>query len=85
MFVGEGCPHCKKVQDFVASSGVDKKFSFDIKEVWYNQSNALIMNKVWQHCGLNSASGGMSVPLLWDGQVCYSGDEEIISYLKTKL
>lgn len=85
LFVGQGCPHCKKVEDFVATNGVDKKYSFDTKEVWYNQSNSLIMNQVWQHCGLSSPEGGMSVPLLWDGTTCYSGEVEIINYFQTKL
>ena len=86
LFVGDGCPHCKKVEDFITSSGVDKKYSFDTKEVWYNQNNAAVMNQVWQHCGLsNTADGGMSVPLLWDGNTCYSGEVEIMNFLKTKL
>ncbi len=85
LFVGDGCPHCKKVEDFIASSGVDKKYTFDIKEVWYNQSNALIMNQVWKRCGLTSPTGDMTVPLLWDGSTCYSGEVEIMNFFKTKL
>lgn len=85
LFVGDGCPHCKKVEDFIASNGVDKKYTFETKEVWHNESNAVIMNTVWQHCGLSTQNGGMSVPLFWDGTTCYNGDEEIINLFKTKL
>lgn len=85
LFVGEGCPHCKKVEEFVTTNGVDKKYPFDTKEVWYNQSNALAMTKVWQHCGLKNSGDNMSVPLLWDGTTCYSGEVEIINYFQTKL
>lgn len=85
LFIGEGCPHCKNVEDFITSNGVDKKYDFDTKEVWYNQGNALIMNKVWKKCGLSTQSGNMSVPLLWDGSSCYSGEVEIINFFKTKL
>jgi len=38
LFVGQGCPHCKNVEDFIASNGVDKKYDFDTKEVWYGNS-----------------------------------------------
>ena len=85
LFIGQGCPHCKKVEDFITSSTVDKKYSFDTKEVWYNQDNALVMNKVWQHCGLSGGANGMTVPLFWDGKTCYNGDQEIINFLQTKL
>lgn len=85
LFVGDGCPHCKNVEDFITTSGVDKKYNFDKKEVWYNKSNALVMNRVWQYCGLSSQNSGMSVPLLWDGATCYRGETEIINFFKTKL
>ena len=82
LFFGDGCPHCQKVEDFIAANDVDKKYDFDIKEVWYNKGNALIMTRVWKHCGL---SGNMSVPLLWDGTTCHSGEVEVINYFQTKL
>lgn len=85
LFVGEGCPHCKKVEDFVASSTLKNKYTFDTKEVWHNQDNALVMNKVWQHCGLTGGANDMTVPLFWDGASCYKGDVEIINFLQTKL
>ncbi len=82
LFIGAECPHCQKVEDFVAANGVDKKYAFDTKEVWHDEGNALIMSKVWQHCGLNAQ---MSVPLLWDGTKCYSGEVEVMNYFQTKL
>lgn len=85
LFIGEGCPHCKIVEDFVIANGVDKKVQFTTKEVWHNQDNALLMTKIWKQCGLSTKDGGMGVPLYWDGSSCYSGQEEIISYFKTKI
>lgn len=84
LFVGEGCPHCKIVEDFIAANGVDKKIQFTTKEVWHNQDNAVVFAKVWNQCGLSTVNG-MGVPLYWDGANCYSGQDEIMNYFKTKL
>jgi len=84
LFVGDGCPHCKIVEDFISTNKVDQKVQFTTKEVWHNQDNALLMTKVWNQCGLNTQDG-MGVPLYWDGTHCYSGQEEIMTYFKTKL
>ncbi len=84
LFVGEGCPHCKVVEEFITTNGVDKKVAFTIKEVWHNQNNALLMTKIWNQCGLNTQDG-MGVPLYWDGTRCYSGQDEIMDYFKTKI
>lgn len=83
LFVGQGCPHCKIVEDFIAANDVAKKVTFDTKEVWYNQDNAVVFNKVWQNCGLNPTN--MGVPLYWDGTTCYSGEVEITNYFQSKL
>ncbi|EKD43946.1 MAG: hypothetical protein ACD_72C00062G0001 [uncultured bacterium] len=83
LFVGQGCPHCKNVEDFIVANQVDKKVQFETKEVWYNQANAILMNKVWKQCGLNPTN--MGVPLYWDGSTCYNGEIEIVDYLKSKI
>jgi len=83
LFVGEGCPHCQKVEDFIKNNEVDKKINFSVKEVWYNQGNAILMNKVWKQCGLNPRN--MGVPFYWDGNNCLSGEVEIINYFQSKI
>jgi len=84
LFVGEGCPHCKVVEDFIIANDIDKKIQFSTKEVWHKQENAILMTKVWNQCGL-STQNGMGVPLYWDGSQCYNGQDEIINFFKTKL
>ncbi len=84
LFVGEGCPHCKIVEDFISANGVNKKIQFTTKEVWNNQDNALLMTNIWKQCGLNTKNG-MGVPLYWDGTNCFSGQDEIINLFKTKI
>lgn len=84
LFVGEGCSHCKIVEDFIAANGVNKKVQFSTKEVWHDQDNALLMTKIWKQCGL-STQDGMGVPLYWDGTRCYRGQDEIMNFFKTKI
>ncbi|MBC8494940.1 glutathione S-transferase N-terminal domain-containing protein [archaeon] len=35
LFIGEGCPYCKKVTNFIA----ENKINIPIKETWNNDSN----------------------------------------------
>ncbi|MFA6547366.1 MAG: hypothetical protein WCT11_00265 [Candidatus Magasanikbacteria bacterium] len=84
LFFGDGCPHCKIVDDFIVANNVDKKLTFSKKEVWHNQDNLILMTKIWNQCGLNNQDG-MTVPLYWDGINCYKGQEEIINFFKTKI
>lgn len=84
LFEGDGCPHCKIVNDFIVANNVKSKIQFETQEVFNNEANAAVMAKVWRACGLSN-SKGMGVPLYWDGSTCYRGDQEVINYFKTKL
>ncbi|MFA6423734.1 MAG: hypothetical protein WCV83_00275 [Candidatus Magasanikbacteria bacterium] len=84
LFFGDGCPHCKIVDDFVVTNKVHDKVQFTTKEVWNNQDNAILMTKIWKQCGLSTVDG-MGVPFYWDGANCYNGQDEIINYFKTKI
>jgi len=84
LYIGDGCPHCKIVEDFISANGVDKKITFATKEIFKDSDNAAELLQVWRRCGLNEAKG-MSVPLFWDGTSCYLGDQEITNYFKTKI
>jgi hypothetical protein len=84
LFFGDGCPHCKVVEDFIFTNDVRNKIKFDTKEIWSNQSNARLMTQIWKQCGLNTQEG-MGVPFYWDGASCYRGQDEIINLFKTKI
>lgn len=79
---GEGCPHCKNVEDFM--EGWDKKDDVTIEksEVWNNPKNAAKMQARYDYCQIPPTQ--MGVPLLFtpDGK-CYSGDTPIIDYFKS--
>jgi glutaredoxin len=82
-FWGNGCPHCEVVQDFLDSW--DKKDTINLKkyEVWYDKTNAKIMEARYNSCS-KKPQGQMSVPFLITPKgECLVGDEPIIELFKS--
>lgn len=79
---GNGCPHCKNIEEFLNSWDKKDKVAIEKKEVWENATNARELEARYESCKITNPNE-MGVPLLFtpDGK-CYSGDTEIISYLK---
>ncbi len=82
LFYGDGCPHCKIVEEYINENNVQNKISFAQKEVYYNQSNTKELEAKAKICGLPTDSIG--VPFLWDGEKCLIGDQDIINFFKQK-
>lgn len=80
LFYGEGCPHCKNVDDYIEQNNIAEKVKFTNLEVWYNKNNQKIITEVAKRCKINSNEVG--VPLLYDGTKCYSGDVDTIDFFK---
>jgi glutaredoxin len=80
---GNGCPHCKNVEDFLSTWDKKDKVKIDKKEVWGNAANASELQARYVFCKITNPQE-MGVPLLFtpDGK-CFSGDTPIIEYLKT--
>ena len=78
---GNGCPHCKNVENFLSTWDKKDKVSITKYEVWDNASNAKRMQERVITCGIDPK--GMGVPLLFtlDGK-CLDGDEPIIKFFK---
>lgn len=78
---GDGCPHCKIVEDFISTWDKKDTAKLDKKEVWNNAANAKELKARYTYCKVPQSE--MGVPLLFtpDGK-CYSGDQPIIDYLK---
>lgn len=81
LFYGQGCPHCKNVDDFVAQNKIEDKVKFTRLEVWHNQGNAELLVNVATGCKLD-VTNGVPVPFLYDGKNCLTGDVEIINFFK---
>ena len=81
LFYGQGCPHCKNVDDFIAQNKIEDKVKFTRLEVWYNKDNQTILGEVALKCKITSSQVG--VPFLYDGNgKCVDGDTDVINFLK---
>lgn len=83
-FYGETCPHCIKVEQFMAANKIEEKMTIAKKEALKDKNNSSLLMKVNKKCGLDTRY--LSVPVLWDGDSgkCYSGDVDIIKFFKDK-
>ena len=83
LFYGQGCPHCKDVDNFITQNKIEEKVKITRLEVWYNKSNQGILAEVAKKCGITADSVG--VPFLYDGNgKCYIGEVDVPNFLKTQ-
>ncbi len=82
LYYGEGCPHCKIVDDYIEENKIGEKVSFVRKEVYYDQENQEELVRRARECSVSDDSIG--VPFLWDGKTCLIGDQDIINFFKDK-
>jgi hypothetical protein len=84
LFYGDGCPHCKIVEDYIAANNLDKKLNIQKKEVWYDKDNATELQEKGTTCGI--AADNLGVPLLFDTTTnkCYVGEVDVKDLLNIK-
>ncbi len=82
LFYGDTCPHCAKVEEYIAENNTKDKIGLAEKEVYKNTDNAKILNEKAKKCDIKENEIG--VPFLWADEKCYMGDEDIINYFKNK-
>jgi len=82
-FYGDTCPHCKNVEAYFTESGIENRVKFQKLEVYNNTNNARLLVTTAKKCGLDTTNG-VGVPVFYDGQQCFQGDQPIIDFLKTK-
>ena len=82
LFYGEGCSHCKIVDDFLTQNKVEEKIKFTRLEVFKNTDNQKILLQKVQACKMDVIDVG--VPFLWDEKNCLIGDQDIIKFFKDK-
>ncbi len=82
LFYGDGCPHCKIVEEYIEKNNIKEKISITQKEIYYNKINSNELVEKAKICGLPTNSIG--VPFLFDGKKCYIGDQDIINFFKQK-
>lgn len=87
LFYGSTCPHCKVVEEFIATNQIDQKIKIDKLEVYENKSNAsTFAAMVKEICPDQLSSEGLPVPFLVDqkDKKCTIGDTPITNYLTEK-
>jgi glutaredoxin len=84
LYWGEGCSHCKKVEEYLKShQQIEKKIKIERKEVYYNKANSADLQDKAIVCRYDS-SKGIPVPFLYFKGECVVGDEPIINFLNKK-
>ncbi|MFA5776919.1 MAG: hypothetical protein WC906_00515 [Parcubacteria group bacterium] len=83
LFYWKGCPHCENVDKFIQENKVKEKIQFDELEIFYEKNNAKLMEEKAGECGIDTKELG--VPFLWNSGKCFSGDADIINFLKSQL
>jgi len=78
IFVSNTCPHCAYVESQISGGQVDKALPIVYKEV-SNDANMQAFVQTAQTCKLDMSLLG--VPLLWNGTICYSGQDDIMTYI----
>lgn len=82
LYYGNGCPHCKIVEEYIIANNLQEKAGICGKEVWNNQSDQNEFVEKARLCNLDI--NNLGVPVLWDAknQKCYEGDQMITDFLK---
>lgn len=83
LFYGDGCSHCKLVEDFISQNNIEEKVKFIRLEVFNNRGNAQVLLERSKACGLLVDQVG--VPFLWDGKTCMMGDPDVIKFFQNKI
>lgn len=83
LYWGEGCPHCKNVDDFLNTWEKSSEVKIEKLEVQKNKENSDKMIKRANECKLDT-SKGLSVPFLYTpDEKCIVGDTPIIDHFKS--
>lgn len=72
---GDGCPHCKTVEDKLEQYHVSDKIDFERKEVWNDKKNAKEMEQRASACGIKTSEIG--VPFLFSDGKCFVGEPDV--------
>ena len=79
---GDGCPHCKIVEEFFNTWSGKDKIKITKMEVWNNTKNAAQMNERAKACNVPRTEMGVPFLVTPDGK-CLTGDQPIIEHYKS--
>ncbi len=79
---GDGCPHCKIVDEFTSSWSGKDKINIKKLEVWNNTKNAELMAERAKNCNIVRTEMGVPLLVTPEGK-CFIGDQPIIEHYKS--
>ncbi|MEK7472572.1 MAG: hypothetical protein AAB625_00895 [Patescibacteria group bacterium] len=79
---GNGCPHCKIVDEFFSTWSGKDKINIKKFEVWSNTKNAELMAVRAKNCNIIRTEMGVPLLVKPDG-TCLTGDQPIIEHYKS--
>ena len=82
IYVGDGCPHCAKVEEHVDDEDYEDIFDILYKEIYHDSDNATEFGEVSEFFGIGLLDRG--VPFMVAGGSYYVGDKLIIDYLDSQ-
>ena len=87
LYYGNGCPHCKNVEDFFKENKIAEKFDVIQKEVFYNKKNLKEMQEHMKQHDLTYEKIGVPFLVITSGTDCdyVNGDQNIIKHFQEKL
>jgi len=83
LYWAEGCSHCESVKFKIANARVGDKITIVQKEAYNNDENYREFFARLKYCQVPEYQ--MGVPMLWDGEHCYLGVEEIMKTLGERI
>jgi thiol-disulfide isomerase/thioredoxin len=83
LYWAEGCSHCETVKSKIISGRIDQHLKIVQKESFNDEANYQEFFIRAKYCHVPEHQ--MGVPMLWDGEKCYRGPQEIMSALGDKL
>ena len=82
IYVGDGCPHCAKLEEHIEDNDYDEIFDIEFKEVYHDPANAKEMGEVADHFGIDLFDRG--VPFTVTSTGYYIGDKPAEEFLDDK-
>lgn len=82
IFYGNGCPHCKDLEEFVAKNNLGEKVKMENLEVWFNKENAKLLAAKAEECNIPKEKVG--VPFAYSEGKCFVGTPDIEKLLIEK-
>ncbi|MDF1497645.1 MAG: hypothetical protein P1P90_06380 [Patescibacteria group bacterium] len=83
LYWAEGCSHCESVKFKIENARLDDKITIVQKEAYNDDEVYKEFFIRLKYCQVPEHQ--MGVPMLWDGEQCYLGVEEIMETINNKL